>query len=434
VTSKSMQSLLGETISYKLARPSLLTVMIMLIYGFNSAVGTTLYMSSWYYIIPAVSWVDLMVFFNFLVLLANKRQSFVIATSRIEKVQAQLLVALSALLITSVFVNAFSFKTDLGDLLPALKLLYFVIIINVIKKYSDRFGASYLIIGFLLGVAAVAMQSYSLAENYIFPGVPVLWDPNVTGALLGMGIFFAALLVLIRKNVAISMMFALVFCAVSLFTWSKAAWLMCGTSLLIFSIFLLSYSRKYKRGKRVTSGLRLLFVVLFFLAMLAFFSVNKELISVIIEKKLESTLNINSVTVRFNLIIASIFAAADNPFLGLGYRNFFYVHEYLPNLDLLDPTQLEHWNAHNVFFQILAVGGIPAFLVLLTQFITPFIALRRALSEFYSSGFRLFVAIFLVFCLWFLYGSVQMLLVAQPPFWFFCGIVFSLCQVDSGKS
>ena len=414
--------------------PSLAHIFIMLIFGFNSAVGTTLYASSWYYIIPAVSWIDMAILINFFLIITNRRNQLVLATTKIEKKQAYLILLFVALLIFSTSINAFRFETEIKDLFPALKFVYFIALIHVIKHYSDRFGIPILTTGFFLGVAAVAWQSYRQAQVYIIGETIVLWDPNVTGALLGLGVFFATLSILYKTNIIISLLATTGFCTLSMLTWSKGSWLMCASGAVVTCLLLLNHSKKQAVEKQVNKKLYLAIAALFFGTSIFLASSNFELIKLIIERKLSSTFHINSFGVRLNLIIASLHAGFNNPLIGLGYRNFYYVEQYVSHLHLLDRNQLESWNAHNAFFQILAVAGVPAFFVFLRQFATPFLVLQDILSKHQLlKGSRRIAFLLLVF-IWVLYGSIQLQLLAQPPFWFFCGIIFSLHQSVIAKN
>jgi len=406
-----------------------LPAILMLFYGFNSAVGTNLSFG-WYYIHPAISYIDFVLTLNFLLLLNSKPKSVVISMSKVEKIQAFLIFIFSSLLIISTSVNSFRFETSLTDILPAIRLIYFIMIIHVIRKYTEKFGVSFLINGFIIGVLSLFLQG--LVESHSkASGIPILWNPNVIGAIIGLGIYFCGISLIFGKSLFFPLLASFILCAASLLTWSKGTWIMSGMGLVLV-IISLSYFWFQNKIKMRNKILMVVFIAILLFTAVYFFMINYGIIKAIIDAKISSTMNIGSVNMRFNLIFSSIQAGIQNPFFGLGYRNFYQAQNYSTELNsiLMDPS----WNAHNSFFQILATGGIFAFFILITIFLFPFMVLKMIYLRQIGGGIWENLILFLSFGVWFIYGSVQLQLIAQPPFWFFCGIVFGIYRTSNHLS
>jgi O-antigen ligase len=145
---------------------------------------------------------------------------------------------------------------------------------------------------------------------------------------------------------------------------------------------------------------------------------NAELITDLVNFKMETTAESETANYRYQFALAAIDAMADRPLLGLGFRNFPQVERLYPDV-VPEPTE----NAHNAFLHFGAVGGVPALAVLLLMFAYPFIPLWRVVRAEFSRNFAAFYTP-LVFSVLALSGSVQLQLVAQPFFWVFAGIVF----------
>ena len=396
---------------------SLISAFLMLLYGFNGAIGSNLDIR-WYYLVPGISWIDIVVFIHFLLILDWRPGRLSISTLNIEKILIFSLFILSSLLIISTSLNAFRFDSSLSDLLPPIKLIYFIALIHVIRKSVERFGVYYLLNGFFLGVTIFVLQSLSKAQ-VATSGLPILWDPNVTGASISLGVFFTAIMIKFEKKIFLPLLFATLFLGFSVMTWSKGTWLMCLIGVFLIILFLFDYFRQQEKIPISSS----LIVALFVSLMLYVSLINLESIVGIFERKMASTADIDSIGMRANLIRASVYGGLQNP-LGLGYRNFYQVQQYAMGLSL--PPMTSVWNAHNAFFQILAVGGPLAFLFLMGLFICPFLALKKVLLKIDGSKVKAYLAVLLSFGIWLIYGSVQLQLIAQPTFWFFCGLIFGI--------
>lgn len=407
----------------RVAKPSFLIACLMMAVGFNSAVGTNLDIRP-YYLVPAVSWIDVIMFINFLMLVNWKSGSMRILATKPEKTLAYGICAFSCLLILSTCINSFRYPSNLSDIGPALKIIYFIVLIHVVRKYTEKFGIFYFIIGFCLGASAFLFQSFSQAQ-VASSGLPILWNPNVTGGILALGIFFSALLISFEKKIFLPLFFATAFMGASSMTWSKGTWIMCAMGFCLIILLLFDYFRMHK--KLIYASLAIVTLFVFFIVYVI--AVNLEVIMAVFEHKMSSTANIDSVGHRFKLMVASVYGGFQNPF-GVGYRNFYQVQNYATNVGL--PAMDASWNAHNVFFQTLAVAGVPAFLVLMGIFSFPFLMLKRIFRRVHGVKVRDYLFILIALGIWSIFGLVQLQLITQPMFWFFCGLVIGLYSVSNG--
>lgn len=151
---------------------------------------------------------------------------------------------------------------------------------------------------------------------------------------------------------------------------------------------------------------------------------NFDLITNMIAFKLFATDVNGAMSMRADFIKASIWAGLDNPIFGLGYRNFYQVRYMYPDLQLPPIGRMD--NPHNLFAQILVSGGFPAEALFLFVLVTPFAVMWRKLAAVIRSRPVRTVVIALSAGIWFTYAFVQLQLIAQPPFWLLCGIVFGL--------
>jgi hypothetical protein len=337
--------------------------------------------------------------------------------------------ALAVWLVVSTGVNAFRFDTQGTDVWPALKLFYFLLLIYVTRSYTAAHGPDYFIYGFLAGVLLVTLHELANATRTLL-GLPQLLNPNVTGALLGLGVWFAGLGTLLTRRLVLNLVAAVIFSVLSISTFSKGAWLMCGLGLLMFA--LVAIARRKTQVRRRTKVLTVVIVVLILAPTAIVVRDNYGLIQDLLAIKLQTTVTGGSVNVRYDLAKAAVLAGLDNPVFGLGYRNFYQTPLLYPDLHL--PTLERADNAHNIFAQTLAVGGFPSLLLLLAAFYLPLAMLRRKMPwRLKSATLRAAVWILSVM-VWFTYGSVQLQLTAQPCFWLFCGLIFGLHKpVDSPR-
>lgn len=394
--------------------------LLLFLVGFNGAVGTNLWLPQ-FYLVPGISWIDALVVLTMVGLVQRGGRGM--TTTPTEVTQGLLVVALSLWLMASTLVNAFVYDMQPGDLLPALRLFYFLLLTHVTRALVSTHGAGVLIRGFLAGVLTLAVSELVLSTRTV-AGLPLLVNPNVTGALLGLGVWFATLATLFTGGVVVNAFAVLLLSALSITSFSKGAWIMCGCGVTAFFIVLNTRRRPaaaMSRMKRVTAGIAVV-------AMIAVAGVvvrdNYDLIAATIALKIETTSTSGSATTRADLALAGWYAGLDHPIFGLGYRNFYQTQFLYPELHLPPLERLD--NAHNLFAQTLAVGGFPAAALLVFVVLVPMLVLWQKLKSVERSRVARALVWSLSLAVWVVYGSVQLQLIAQPPFWIFCGIVFGL--------
>ena len=203
----------------------------------------------------------------------------------------------------------------------------------------------------------------------------------------------------------------LIFIVASAFTFSKGAWLMSTFGCLACLAAL------YLRDKSTVRSRRWAFLLPFVVALLLIYAVydNYQTLKDVFQFKVQTTVDNATVDQRFDLALGGIFAMAENPLLCVGHRNYPAIAAMYPELQLQGAD-----NAHNVFFQIGAVGGVMAFVLLIWLFIYPFKQLSQVIPLRTWAGKIYLGAAFIVM---FLFASVQLQLIAQPVFWVFIGLI-----------
>jgi hypothetical protein len=399
-----------------------LRTLLLFVYGFHGAVGTNLAFPA-YYVIAGISWVDVMIVVTFFGLIHYRDTGPALTTTTMEVVQAALVIALALWLMASTILNAFQFGMETGDLLPAMRLFYFLALTHVIRALVARYGASLVLKGFVAGVFVLAVSELMLSDR-IVSGLPLLLNPNVTGALLGLAVWFAALSTIVSGRVVFNLVAVIVLSALSITSFSKGAWLMCACGAAVFATAALAPRRPRRRRRSWQRAGAVMAVLTILVGTVVFVAANAEQIATTFASKLEATTTSGSATLRADLARASWYAGLDYPVFGLGYRNFYQTQFLYPELHL---PQLERTdNAHNLFAQTLAVGGFPAATLLLLIVLVPMLVLRRKLRAFIHSSVARTILWTLSFALWGIYGAVELQMIAQPPFWLFCGIVFAI--------
>lgn len=397
------------------------SILLMFLFGFNSSVGTNLTGIDSYYLIPGISWIDIFIAVNFLILIAKKAGQLVLMRSKYEKWLIILLLTLSCWFVFSSAFNMYRFETHFSDFFPAAKLASFVMLVYVVKIYSIRYGLSSLIWGFLFGVALCLYIEIPLSDSSV-GGIILLPNPNVTGMQLVIGILMSSILLLLGGNIFLLISISFLFFSATIMTFSKGAWLGALISLLLF--FMIAIIRQTKpinlSIKRFTKFLVFITLILFISYSYRYF----DQIHFITNLKMDSSAGENaSFDVRENLALAGFKAATDYPLFGLGYRNFYQVVTLYPELHLPNEPGL---NAHNLFAQMAATSGIVGLTIFLTLFCLPFIILNNNLKMLSISNSNRILIISMFVLVWGLFASVQLQMIAQPPFWFFCGLIIAL--------
>lgn len=400
----------------------------LFLYGYAFGIGTN-FIGEWYYPIKGIGILDFLLVLHFLFLLLMNNKAFAFGVLRKKTVNlAGLIFALATWLLLATLANIVTYGLEARDSLAILRLLYFIVIIIFVSKYVERFGYIHLIIGFLVGTTTIYYQDYSSLseENSVFFGIPVLSNPNVVGAALGWAVYFCSLGVIAGKK-QLFLSLALIISGLSITTFSKGSWLMVILGLTANLLALNMHQRDLMTGQYVKQISVVKYVIFFFAIVGVVFYLYGETIISLVNFKLESTKDIGSLEIRKNLMLAAGYAALDNPLFGLGFGNYYKVKALYPGIVL--PFLEREDNAHNVFAQIAATGGIPALILLMVIIIFTWLRLREVLHKQVNGsphGKSLYLLVSLG--IFVLFGSVQLQLLAQPTFWFFSALILGWCH------
>lgn len=313
-------------------------------------------------------------------------------------------------MLMSLAINSLWLGASFLNLISVARSLYYLLIVFYVAVWVKRFGYPVILVSFLTGILFAGLVNYhdvSKQEWVHVLGLPVLWNPNVIGNMLGVGTFLTSFLVLARKFLFASI-FLIAFPVMSILTYSKGTWIMVVFSL-IANLMAFAFVKRLVIKKRGKNLIGFAFIMLMGAVLYKF-----DLIKDLIIFKIESTIDVGSVSDRFDYFVYSIAIMGNYPILGVGVGNFDQVCKYLFMPDGI------YENPHNAFLHILTSGGLPAIVLFLIIFIYPFILLYHSLSLRGVSK-ALYVACgFMVF---FISGNVQLQIWAQHFFWFVTGIV-----------
>jgi O-antigen ligase len=385
---------------------------------FTWAIGTNL-LSNWYYPIQGIGLLDIVfiAWFSFAIINTRRRNILRYWATKIQ-IELFLLFLFCAWLLLSLIFNFFTFGTKLSDIFPILRLVYFGAIIVFLVIYVYQYNFQIPVLGFLFGITALVLERFADAQfngAVEIMGFIVLKDPNVIGNMLSIGVFFSSLGILAGRKM-ISLLFAFFFIIASIFTFSKGTWIMVFLGIISNFVALLIYNKNNNKKNLQNYLLLILFLVGIGIVIYD----NIDSLNELLQFKIESTQNVESFEERYRFSLAGLYAMIDYPIFGLGLNNFYLVQELYPSI-IREQTD----NAHNVFLQFAAVGGLLAFILLMLLFIMPFLQLS---SYFKTKKPTTLGKIYLLLALviFFLSGSTQLQLVYQPFFWVFTGLIFGM--------
>ena len=383
------------------------------------AVGTN-WLGEWYYPLRGIGWLDIVFFIWFIFALVDPRRRLALSTAlwAVRKFVLLILVFMTWLLLSTV-VNSYTWGAGPTDLFAIGRLVYYCAILLFAYITVRQYGYGALVAGFITGVGVLTLGRFydaytEGASAVILQDLIILKDPNVIGNMMGIGVLFCILGVL-EGYVKLSFLAALALAIASVTTFSKGTWLMILIALIGCVVALLMTVRRSER-----SLMRYLpaTIVLIGLAGVITF-VYWDLLVDLVNLKLETTEENETAAYRYQFGLAAIYAMADHPIFGLGFRNFPQVERLYPDV-VPEPTE----NAHNAFLHFGAIGGIPALLILIWLVAYPIAPLWRALAAEYPRTLASILTALVVLILG-LSGSVQLQLVAQPFFWLLAGIILS---------
>lgn len=316
----------------------------------------------------------------------------------------------------SCLANAFRWDMFANDFIETVRPFYYFSIVVFISVCTRRDGLS-LLLPFLVGIAISGYVAYLNPGNDDVFGFPVLWNPNVIGNMLAMGVLWSSLMVF-EGRFAIASVFLLIFSVLSIFTYSKGTWLMILLSAVAIGIAV--YGGSGARGRHVGKFIFLgVFTVLVGLGTYYY-----EPLSALIEFKIFTTqlgdtaAEGGTAAARWGFVVASLSMAADNPIFGVGISNYEAVYRTMERA--LGNAFWATDNPHSAWLYILACSGIPA-LIVFGLIIVQVLRMLAARVPLAAPLRHIYVGIFaLVFLI---SGSVMLEILTQYFFWFFAGIV-----------
>ena len=346
---------------------------------------------------------------------AATRAEFMAEANRLRQL-FMLAFALSTLTALSCLANAFAWDMQGNDLVEMLRPFYYFLLVVFVSVHTRRHGLSVLA-AFLAGILVSGVVSYLRPTSEDVLGFVMLWNPNVIGNMLAVGILFASLLIFDGRLVQATV-FMLICLVLSIFTYSKGTWLMVLAGLLACLIAM--------RASPGSAGARLgrWILGLSLLGLVGLVVRNFDALYDLVAFKLLTTqlgdtaAEGGTAAARWGFVQVSLQLALEHPLLGIGISNFEAVYRTLER-----PLGNAYWvtdNPHSAWLYMLACMGIPALLVFFAIFV-------KTLGEFARrvplQGLARQVYIGLFFLVLFLSGAVMLQLLTQYFFWFFVGVV-----------
>lgn len=345
----------------------------------------------------------------------NERSSFINSAIGLKKYAFSVLFLFFWVSLSSTF-NAFTYGLEANDIVEIVRYLYYLLLIIYISQCVEKYGLSVLI-AFCVGILISGFAAYVNPKNDDVLGSVMLWNPNVIGNMLALGIFFSSLLML-DGRVFISSFFVAAFLILAAFSFSKGTWIMCVLGLVC--MYLAAIGMNNFRTKKVAKMALSIFVFFVVFVVIEF----HEQIYAIYEFKIATTQIGSSAAeggtsaARFGFVLASLRMVIENPLLGVGISNYEKAYSdleaYLGNYYW--PTD----NPHSAWLYVLACIGIPALISFTGIFSWVFADLGRVIP-IRDKARRIYL-----FCsasIFFLSGAVMLQIITGYFFWFFIGVV-----------
>lgn len=352
-----------------------------------------------------------------MVLLADRRtrDALLAEADRLRQLLA-LITVFVMLTALSCFANAFSRDMFANDFIEMFRPFYYFAIVVFISVCTQRDGPT-LLVPFLTGIAISGYVAYLNPGNDDVFGFPVLWNPNVVGNMLAMGVLWSSLLVF-EGRLATASVFLLVFSVLSIFTYSKGTWLMILLSSAAVAIAV--YGGAGARGRHIGKFL-FMGVTAVLVGLGTYFY---EPLSALVEFKIFTTqlgdtaAEGGTAAARWGFVVASTNMAADNPLFGVGISN--YEATYRTMERELGNAFWATDNPHSAWLYILACIGVPALIVfgLIILRVLRTLAARVPLAMPLRQAYIGIVAVVFLIS-----GSVMLEILTQYFFWFFAGVV-----------
>jgi len=346
---------------------------------------------------------------------AGARQAYLAEVQRLMSLLS-LIACFVTLTAVSSAVNAFTWGFQSNDLVEMVRPLYYFLIIAFVAMLTRRHGLG-LLLAFVAGIVASGVVAYLRPASQDVLGFVMLWNPNVIGNMLALGVLFSSLLIL--GSLPLPATACMLVCMVlSIFTYSKGTWLMVLLGLVACLIAL----RATGDPRVVRAGRYILGTAVIGLGLVVF--QHWDALYTLVSFKLETTqlgdtaAEGGTTAARWGFVVASMVMAVDSPVLGVGISNFESAYRTLQ--PLLGNAYWSTDNPHSAWLYILACIGVPALVIFALIFARTLLELARRVP-LQGSSRLLYVALFCIVL--FLSGAVMLQLLTQYFFWFLTGVL-----------
>lgn len=377
--------------------------------------GTNL-LKDWYYPIHGISLIDIALIFNFIFYILTIPADRLILKNQTKLMIKLLLILFLWLTILNCIAAVRGFGID--KILSQVRIIYFIsLIIIIIKELNDIKFIRLIITGFLIGVLVIFFQDFLNVEmEHNILGILILSNPNVIGAMLGWSVYMCSIMTILGKSFVFFSL-SLFIASLSITTFSKGAWIM-----VVLGIFcnLLALHINFKENYK---NIIIPYYLLFILIIMVIFIYDDRLMG-ILQFKINSTYDVGSFDIRKNFIFISILSALENPIFGMGIGNFYQVKSMYPDIQM--PELLPEDNSHNIFSELVFSGGFPALFLFCGILVNSLWQLWKLLEICSGSKFLKKIYLFISGLFLFIWGSIQLQIMAQPVFWFWVALIVAI--------
>jgi O-antigen ligase/polysaccharide polymerase Wzy-like membrane protein len=329
-----------------------------------------------------------------------------------------LITAFVGLTLISSTLNAFTWGIEGNDIVEIFRPFYYFLIVAFVALWTSRYGSSKLIIAFVCGVLFAGVVAYLNPSLEDYAGTNVLWNPNVIGNTIAIGVVLVSLLIFNgRLVVAAGLIVPLLVLAA--FTFSKGTWAMSllGAAACTIAAFGVNDDRSGRSfGKFAFTAVIVGFVV----SGIQYFDIIYDLVQLKLEATQfgDSASEGGTTAARFGFAIASLQLALENPLTGVGISN--YEPAYNSLRDYLGNYFWETDNPHSAWLYIVSCIGFPALAIFALIVLYPLKSLwwQISLPPLAKRGYMLCVAAVLI-----LSGAVVSHILTHYFMWFFTGVV-----------
>jgi O-Antigen ligase len=333
--------------------------------------------------------------------------------------------AFACLGIFSLVLNMFQRSIVFSDLLECLRPIYYLVVISYLVRLGSGRRFSWILFAYVFGimVASTLNMFSTLSELTIGQDREflLLLNPNVTGNMLAVAVFFCALLVT-QGYYFLPILLSAGATILSIFSYSKGAWLMVAMGLLTMAAAL--YSRRHEADYRnsVVRWLPRLAGVTIAAAGVYF----AEPIATIFDAKIaqsvssETQRSQSTVAMRGGQILSSLQITGTAPLLGVGYSNWQSANAQ--NEYWLNDLFLENDNPHSAVFYYLSTLGFLGLLLFLVIVLYPLSLPAKLIpGTIWPDRFgRLMFFGFL-----FISANVMLQIISTPFFWLFTAFMMA---------